>query len=392
MESKKRRIMAVDDQPTNLKIIEHIIEDDYEIFMAASGEECLENLSNFKPDLILLDIMMPNMDGYETCKKIKQNDEWKDIQVIFVSALDSIEDKLKGYEHGAADYFVKPFEPDELLVKIQHILDYKDELNNKDESVKSASQVAMKAMTNASEIGSILRFMQESFSVKSIKELAKLILNANTQFGLNCSVQVRTNDEIVTLNDKGVASPLEKNILLHAKNKGRIFDSKDKTIFNYDVVSLLINNMPLDDEARYGEIKDLACYLLDGAEARINGLISEAELNKQKLYLMHIVEYANNTIETLNKDMHQLRLEGANIVEDMKDQLDNIVATMGLDEEQENSIFTVTDDGIEKTTELFSKGIKMDEEFSSIISKLNTTLKSGVAVDTSIDHVFKSII
>lgn len=392
MDNLKRRIMVVDDQPTNLKIIENIVEDDFDFYLASSGEECLENLSPFNPDLVLLDIMMPGMDGYEVCQNIKENDEWKNIQVIFVSALDSMEDRLKGYEYGAADYFVKPFEPDELLVKIQKTLDYISELKNKDESAQYASQIAMKAMTNASELGSILRFMQESFLVSDYKKLAQLILGVVTQFGLNCSLQIRAGDDVITYNSDGAASPLEEHILMAAKNKGRIYDSKDITIYNYDVISLLINNMPLDDEARYGEIKDLACYLLDGAEARILGLLAEKELTKQKMYLMHIVEYANKTIENLNADMHTLRVNGATIVEDMKEQLENIVPLLELEEDQENSIFNVTDSGIEKTTELFRKGIKMDEEFTSIINKLTTSLNSDTNTEQSLDNVFKTII
>lgn len=392
MENENIRIMAVDDNQTNLKIIENTIDEDYEYYLASSGKECLDNLSTFKPDLILLDIMMPDIDGYEVCKTIKESDELKNIQVIFVSALDSMEDRLKGYDYGAADYFTKPFEPDELMVKIKNISEYLKELRIKDEGMSSASHVAMKAMTNASEIGAILRFMQESFLVSDYKKLAHLILTTTTQFGLHCSLQIRVGNEVFTFNSDGPASPLEKNILMQAKNKGRIYDSKEKSIYNYDVISLLINNMPLDDEVRYGEIKDLACYLLDGAEARIQSLSAEKELTKQKAYFMHIIEYANKTIENLNNDMHQLRLDGATIVEDMKEQLEDIVPGLELKEEQENHLFNITDSGIENTTELFRKGIKVDDKFTEIIKKLTTSLNSDGSSEQSVDNVFKSII
>ena len=97
----------------------------YEIFKATNGEEALEMAKKVKPDLMLLDVRMPKMTGFEVCKAIKEDPETRGIYVIILSAFDLDEDKRQGTESGANDYFVKPFSPIALLDKVSDILDNK---------------------------------------------------------------------------------------------------------------------------------------------------------------------------------------------------------------------------------------------------------------------------
>ena len=115
----KGRILIVDDIPTNVDILRRILRKDYELDTAASGEECLAKLPIFKPELVLLDIMMPGIDGYETCRRIKSSDLGEFIQVILVSGKGSPAERLQGYEAQADDYIVKPFNHEELLSKVR---------------------------------------------------------------------------------------------------------------------------------------------------------------------------------------------------------------------------------------------------------------------------------
>lgn len=101
MDIKGALILVVDDQPVNLKLLLSFLkEHDFELRLAESGERALDLLEKIEPDVILLDVMMPGIDGFETCRKIKQNSKISDIPVIFMTALDSVEDKLTGFEVG----------------------------------------------------------------------------------------------------------------------------------------------------------------------------------------------------------------------------------------------------------------------------------------------------
>jgi signal transduction histidine kinase len=112
-------IMLVDDTPTNLSVlIDYLNDFGFEILIAVDGEGALISVEAGQPDLILLDIMMPGMDGYETCRRLKQNPTTSDIPVIFISALSESMDKVKGFSSGGVDYITKPFQQDEVLARI----------------------------------------------------------------------------------------------------------------------------------------------------------------------------------------------------------------------------------------------------------------------------------
>lgn len=115
----KPRILIVDDSEINRKILVKLLRDSYEVQCVTSGEECLTKVAEFGPDLVLLDIMMPGLDGYETCRRLKTGPLGQFTQVILVSAKGSKAERLMGYEVGADDYIVKPFDHDELLAKVR---------------------------------------------------------------------------------------------------------------------------------------------------------------------------------------------------------------------------------------------------------------------------------
>jgi signal transduction histidine kinase len=116
---KKDLILIVDDATENLHILSELLEAKYDLKVSLSGETALNYaFTEPHPDLILLDIAMPEMDGFETCKRLKANPDTKDIPVIFLTALNHPDDILRGFDEGAVDYVCKPFQPKELLKRI----------------------------------------------------------------------------------------------------------------------------------------------------------------------------------------------------------------------------------------------------------------------------------
>ena len=117
--AKHPTILGVDDRPRNLDILRKTLERDYTVITAASGEEALQIAPRLRPDLVLLDIMMPGIDGYETCRRLRAQPELSAIKIIMVSAKAMTSERLEGYAAGADDYVVKPFDQDELLAKVR---------------------------------------------------------------------------------------------------------------------------------------------------------------------------------------------------------------------------------------------------------------------------------
>ncbi|WP_198265483.1 sigma 54-interacting transcriptional regulator [sulfur-oxidizing endosymbiont of Gigantopelta aegis] len=113
-------LLLVDDNPTNLQVLYQTLEGHgYKLLLAKNGEDALNIVHKVHPELILLDIMMPGMDGYEVCLKIKSNPELADIAIIFLSALDDVKDKVKGFDCGAVDYVAKPFQSEEVIARVE---------------------------------------------------------------------------------------------------------------------------------------------------------------------------------------------------------------------------------------------------------------------------------
>ncbi len=122
-DTSRGNILIIDDNPENLRLLSRmLIRRGYEVRQALNGIIALRAIEIQQPDIILLDIMMPQMDGYQVCKWIKNNPQTTEIPVIFLSALDQVQDKLKGFAAGAADYITKPFQFDEVLVRVQNQL------------------------------------------------------------------------------------------------------------------------------------------------------------------------------------------------------------------------------------------------------------------------------
>lgn len=115
----RSRILIVDDNPTNVAILEEMLEADYLLETAESGAAGLAIAPIFNPDLILLDVVMPDMDGYETCRHFRACPGLQHAKIIMVSAKTLIDERLQGYEAGADDYVTKPFEQEELLAKVR---------------------------------------------------------------------------------------------------------------------------------------------------------------------------------------------------------------------------------------------------------------------------------
>ncbi len=131
----KGKILVVDDIPVNIQLMQKYLSPvGYDILFARNGEEALTEVQNGNPDLVLLDVMMPKMDGFETCRILKSNDKTKYIPIIMVTALNEIEDKVKGIEAGADDFITKPFNKLELLARTKSLLRIKrlhDQLQEK---------------------------------------------------------------------------------------------------------------------------------------------------------------------------------------------------------------------------------------------------------------------
>lgn len=119
------KILIVDDEPNILVPLEFLMsQQGYEVSKATNGVEALQKVEQFRPSIVILDVMMPVMDGFEVAQKIRENPDYEDLRIIFLTAKGTTADKITGYSKGGEAYLTKPFDNDELISIVNEIVEY----------------------------------------------------------------------------------------------------------------------------------------------------------------------------------------------------------------------------------------------------------------------------
>jgi two-component system sensor histidine kinase/response regulator len=192
-------VLIVDDNPNNLKIIALILRSfNYKIVIATNGEQAIEMVEKTLPDIILLDVMMPKIDGFETCKIIKSKDEYKDIPIIFITALNDTESLVKGFKAGGVDYITKPFNKDELISRVKTHLDLKYTRDSLQKTTAHLEELNALKDKMFSVIGHDLRSPLGSVRM-TLDFLSKIEAPNDNPFSENIKIMLKTTDEVFGL-------------------------------------------------------------------------------------------------------------------------------------------------------------------------------------------------
>ena len=207
---KKPKVLIVDDTPENIQVLMGTLKDQYAIVAAINGEKALKMaVAEPRPDLILLDIMMPGMDGFEVCSRLKSDPETRDIPVIFLSALDDTANKVKGFVKGAVDYISKPFQPEEVHVRVNTHLTMsrlKRSLAEKNEELRAYSEgLEERVKQRTAELAS-LNHIYERFVPREFIDL----LQKNSILEINLGDQVSRKMTVMFADIRGWTTLLEK--------------------------------------------------------------------------------------------------------------------------------------------------------------------------------------
>lgn len=123
MEQARKKIVVVDDEEDICMALKETLNQDYNVFTAEDGKEAIELIRNIKPDLVIMDVLMPVMDGFEACRRMKSDKFTASIPIIFLTAKNQFEDAQKGFESGCDSYMSKPFSPSKLMQKVSELLE-----------------------------------------------------------------------------------------------------------------------------------------------------------------------------------------------------------------------------------------------------------------------------
>lgn len=312
-------ILAIDDDKLTHHIIEESLAGFCKVIHAKNGDDGIRQANKYNPDIILLDVEMPGMSGYEVCQSIKQNKATSEIPVMFLSSKVGQAERIKGYSVGGADYILKPFNAQELMARIKILYQYRQQCSALQQDIAKANKTAEMAMIESGDMGRIMRFVCQSYHADNLEFLSEYFLEFFTPLHLNVVVVFWQHKHGAFYSQETGVCPLEQELLLQHKNAGRFVDIGHSTIINYPNISLLIKNMPMDKPALYGRYKDLFPHILEITNEKVatiqqyqNQLMRDSQLTEAFKDVIGQLDNQNamqsNGVNQLTEQLEQLLL------------------------------------------------------------------------------------
>lgn len=365
----KHTILLVDDEPLNLEILNELLSDEYNTIAVPDGQACIDIVADAKPDLILLDVNMPHLDGIETCKQLKADYETSSIPVIFVSALATPDERMEGYKVGCEDYVCKPFDGDELLAKVALTLTSVSALEEFEKSSSDSMTMAMTALSTAGNVGTALQFSNASLKSKTPDDLANLLLEYYTLYGLLVTIRYVQENEIKFYSHTGLDSiqEVEKKLMNQANEQGRFIDFGKRTLVNYERVSVLIKNMPVDDEQKFGEMKDNLGFIGDAAEARAQSIEVECALNT-------IIISSKEILSEINNEYKENAGKNDIILDLLNTEMSEAFQFIELTSDDEDALLSILVSAERKSKNLYEGGLDIEEKIDRLMLSIENVL------------------
>ena len=377
----KPTILYFEDDSANAElIIDFLQANNYQVRHFAGfpdgGLATIKDTLPTPPDIVITDVNMPGMDGYQICQLLR--DDYLPVQtgVIFTSGLMGDEDIMRAFGVGADDYLIKPVRLQELLVKLTQVQKARMDMASAGEQAQVAMKMAFDAMRNSAELGEILRFQEKIHQLQTVEEIAKASFEALAGFELTSSIVFLHQAQPQHFRDDGILPKLELESVIASRSRGRMYHWKQMTFLNYDLFSVLIRNMPIENEERYGILKDQICLLFNGMDTRLSTIVlaaSEAEKQKRLKTISQVLASLALEIEQSSVAFSE---QFERIIMDMETNLKAEMAQFNLLESEEQSLMVKIDDSLQAATVLFGEQLESGKQQKMIMDKLLEKLNS----------------
>ncbi len=345
-----KMILAIDDDNLVHHIINATLKEVCQVMSAKNAEQGFKVAIENNPDIILLDVEMPGMNGYEVCELLKKDDSTKDIPIMFLSGKSTLSERVKGYNSGGNDYIIKPFEPEELLAKVKVLYEYRNESKNLKNDVVEAQNTAEIAMSDSGDMGRVMRYVGQTYHAHNMESLTDYFFEFFNPLNLQVVVAYWHKNANYFYSNTGNVCPLEQELLENCKQGERFVDFSARTIVNYPHVSLLIKNMPLADIALYGRYKDLFPHILEATNAKVQAMEVNDLVIEQANEITQTFSLLDETLKVQIKNLYNHGQESVNLVNALSKSMNHHVAEFGLTSGQEASILLLIDKTVRELT------------------------------------------
>ncbi len=367
----KPKILLVEDDDFAAIVAAEVLSPDYELKHVSTGQAALDSLQNGIPDLVLLDVEMSEMSGYEVCRVMRDDSAIGDLPILFLSGRVNDEDRLAGYEAGGDDYLTKPVSAEELRAKVKRELAAHAERRRLKADLSGAFSTAMTAMTSAAEIGAVLQFLRTSFGCESYASLCTELLNTLAAYGLEANVQVRGRQGSVSLGANGPCSPLEESVLTTMSAHGRLFEFGSRTSCSYEHITIIVKSIARDDPERHGRMKDNLAWLAEGANARVVSLDAASAMATQHAMLSQLTARTRKALESIEQRHRSQGIRSSQIFQALQQDFERRLLTLGITHSQEEELAEMLQRAADQAQALYKDGLEIGAHMEEILTQFN---------------------
>ena len=367
----KPKILMVEDDDFAAIVAAEVLSPDYDLKHVSTGEAALEAVQSQIPDLVLLDVEMSGISGYEVCRIMREDGAIGDLPILFLSGRVNNEDRLAGYEAGGDDYLTKPVSAEELCAKIKRELAAHAERRRLKTDLSGAFSIAMTAMTSAAEIGAVLQFLRTSFGCETYASLCREILNTLAAYGLEADVQVRGKQGSVSLGVNGPCSPLEETVLTTMSSHGRLFEFGSRISCNFEHITIIVKSIDLEDPERHGRMKDNLALLAEGANARVVSLDAASVMASQHAMLGQLTARTRKTLESIERRQVHQGIRSSQIFQELQRDFERRVLTLGISHSQEEELSEMLQRAADQAQALFHDGLEIGADLAEILTEFD---------------------
>lgn len=368
------RIFVVDDEPILRESLRAILEDEFEVEVFASSEDCLQRAVDRLPDLFLLDIELPGMDGYALCREIRQLPGGAEVPVTFVSGHEDIEARLAGYEAGGTDFIVKPADADEVLRKVRvaaRIARQRQQVHDQArEQAQAADQMTELLLANMNDYTVLVQFLGKMTGCASGLEVAEDTLKMLSGFQLAGAVQIRCAGAEINLGHDGRDVPLEVSVLNHVRTLERIFEFRNRGVYNFTHITVLINNMPLHDADTCGRIRDNMAIAVQGADSRLAGIEADWQNQRKQAAILELMQDVKISVDALQDQQRLDRADATAIAHALHEEMIKSFVHLGLTDNQEHILEDLIRDHMGRLIAVIDRGEETQGVLQSIAGQL----------------------
>jgi CheY-like chemotaxis protein len=354
--------------------MEELLQDKYELSTVKSGESCLQQVAIQKPDLVLLDVNMPDMDGLETCARLKADAETAGIPIIFVSALASQAELMAGYEAGGDDYITKPFSEEILQKKLQIVL----ASQRRKQELKKISDKAVEALqsnlSNTDELGMMIEFLHQCQTVSTLDDLAANVFDCLREFELDSSLLILDEPENRVWFSDDIERPMESQILASLRGQDRVVRFGTRLAISSDHATILVRNLPSGQD-KIERVRGYLAILIEALDSRIHAMQSAMLLDRRGQVLARVLQATRDNLGTIDDLHQQQKTRSGEIISALGVEIEKSIIKLNLTKQQETALMKIIASTAAQIESVYDDESKIDDQFQVIIDDLSRALE-----------------